>query len=182
MSRKSVEIGELVKIPFLSGLPPSELEALAAGGRVIAAEDGDLVFKAGDASSELCLLLEGEVAIELNVDAGPPRVLARLQPGTVFGEVSFLLGSQRTASARALRQARVLALTREGLEHASLHGPLAAISMIEAVARILAMRLANVDQDLAEICGRIRREHPDAVPLLETLDERRLRVQHVSSF
>lgn len=182
MSPRSVEIAELVKIPFLSGLPPAELEALASNGRVIAAEAGDLVFRAGDGGSDLYLLLDGEVAIELAVDAGPPRVLARLQPGTVFGEVSFLLGSPRTASARALRDARVLALTREGLEHASLQGPLAAISMIEAVARILAMRLANVDQDLAEICGRIRREHPDAVPLLETIEERRLRVQHLTSF
>lgn len=182
MSRKRVEIGELVKIPFLSGLPPAELEALSGNGRVIAAEAGEHVFRAGDAGAELCLLLDGEVAIELAVDAGPPRVLARLQAGTVFGEVSFLLGAPRTASARAVRDARILAVTREGLEHASLEGPLAAISVIEAVARILAMRLANVDHDLAEICGRIRREHPEAVPLLETMEERRLRVQHLASF
>jgi len=182
MTRNRVEISDLARIPFLGGLPPSELEALIQSGRLIVAEAGELIFGAGDEGAELCLLLDGEVAIELSLDVGPPRILARLSPGTVFGEVSFLLGSERTAAARALRDTRVLALTRDGLERATEQGPVAAMSVIESVARILAMRLSNVDRELAEICGRIRREHPDALPLLESIEERRRRVQHLASF
>ena len=182
MSRHRVEIEELVKIPFLAGLPPSELEALISAGRLVMAGAGDLLFSAGEGGSELCLLLDGEVAIELAVDGAPPRVLATLASGTVFGEVSFLLGSERTAAARALRPTRVLALSRDGLERASEQGPLASLSVIEAVARILALRLSNVDRDLAEICSRIRKEHPDAAHLLESVEERRRRLHQLSSF
>lgn len=177
MERRKVDISDLVKIPFLSGLQPAELDALVAAGRVTEVAAGDLVFRAGDEGAELCVLLDGEIAIELDVAGGPPRTLATLQAGTVFGEISFLLGSPRTASARAVRDTRVLGFSRDGLEQVSESGRQAVYSMIETIARILALRLASADRDLAQICSRIRTEHPAAAPVLESLEERRRSLQ-----
>jgi CRP-like cAMP-binding protein len=177
MARR-LEISDLQKIPFMSGLMPAELDALMAAGHVREIPAGDLVFRAGDAGAELCVLLDGEVAIELDIAGAPPRILASLSAGTVFGEISFLLGSPRTASARALEDTRVLSFSREDLERVSQAGRQAVYSMVETIARILALRLSSADRDLAEICSRVRAEHPEAAPLLESIEERRRRMQH----
>lgn len=182
MNQPAVEISDLLRIPFLAGLVPAELDALLQAGRRLAFERGEYVFRAGDPGKELCVLVDGEVGIELDVAGGPPRILATLGSGTVFGEVSFLLGNERTASARALRETRVLAFSREALEGVSPVGKQAVISMVETIARILALRLANVDRELADICARIRTERPDAIPLLESFEEKRRRVRHEWSF
>ncbi len=182
MAREKLEIGDLLRIPFLAGLQPGELEALLRAARTVSFGEGEVIFQAGQAGTELFVLVEGEVAIELEAAGAPPRVIATLNPGTVFGEVAFLLAEERTATARSLRPTRLLAFTREALERGSVEGRQAVSALIETIARILALRLQNVDRELADTCARIRAEHPAASKLLDALEERRRRVQHGVSF
>ena len=177
-----LEPADMAKIPFLAGLLPAEVEALCGAGTMHSHPVGGLVFKSGDPGRELCVLIDGEVAIELPVGSGAPRLLATLGAGTVFGEIGYLLGTDRTATARAVRPCRVLAFRRESLESLEGVGRLAATNMMETVARVLALRLSNLDRDLAEICAAISEKHPAARPLLERIDEGHRRVKNEWSF
>lgn len=59
------------------------------------------------------IVAEGEVAVVLETGEGKETVLATLQPGEFFGEMSLIDESPRAATARAVRPSRLMLLRRE---------------------------------------------------------------------
>lgn len=175
---RDVDASELGRVPFLADLSPEEIEALcpAATLREVAADE--TIFRQGDPSSELFLVLDGEVAIELLMGGASPRLLTTLGRGTVFGEINFLLGTARTASARALRETRCVALDRTSLEALEGLGGQAVGRIMEKLARVLALRLAHVDRQVAELGRRFTASHPEALRLVEEFERERARLLH----
>ena len=76
-----------------------------AGSAVVHAED--------PAGGHFFVVAEGEVAVVVETSEGKETVLATLQPGDFFGEMSLLDESPRAATARAVRSSRLLLLRRE---------------------------------------------------------------------
>lgn len=76
---------------------------LARGSRRMAYVDGEPLVVAGDRSTDLFVLLDGEAVVEIG-DA----VVERLRVGEVFGEIGLLAGTPRAATVRA--EGRVIAL------------------------------------------------------------------------
>lgn len=76
---------------------------------------GDLLTRQGDAGSELYLLLDGIVVIEIDGEA-----LAELGPGSVVGERAVLEGGLRTATLRALTPLRVAVARADQLDRTAL--------------------------------------------------------------
>ena len=72
----ALEPADMAKIPFLSGLEPAEVEALCAAASLRQCGENELVFRAGDSGQELFVIIDGEVAIELEVVGAPSRVVA----------------------------------------------------------------------------------------------------------
>jgi CRP/FNR family cyclic AMP-dependent transcriptional regulator len=114
---------------------------LIADHKTRAFAPGDTVMEQGAPSGPLLVLVEGEVEI-LCEDV---RVGKSSQPGTVFGEMSVLLGSAHTATVRALKPSRfaVVENPRQFLASsadASLH-----------VATLLASRLDKLSKYLVDV-------------------------------
>ena len=79
---------------------------------------GELLFNAGDPSDSMYLVKSGRVRIWTVSAAGAEVTLNVLGPGTVFGEIGLLDGSERTAGASALDAVELLAIQRGAFDNA----------------------------------------------------------------
>ena len=87
--------------------------------------------------------------------------------GFPFGEVNFLLRNARTATARAQRDTRCLVFERDAVEALDGIGRQALSNLMETLARVLALRLAHVDGQLASLGRRLAADYPDRVGALQ---------------
>lgn len=76
---------------------------------------GDIVFKENSAGDWVYVVLSGSVEISKTA-GGKKFVVAKLHEGEVFGELSFLGGIKRTATARALEDVTLGVIERSYLD------------------------------------------------------------------
>ena len=93
--------------PLFSGLPPRVLEDLIQRMGIADLAAGDVLFREGEPGTCLYIVSEGEVAVETG--AGE---LARLGPGSFFGEVGLVTDLPRSATIRAATAVEVLSIDR----------------------------------------------------------------------
>jgi CRP-like cAMP-binding protein len=72
---------------------------------------GATLFRQGECSQFLLVILEGEVSISKEDTAGVGRQIATLGPNRVLGEMGLLDGQARSATAKATKDCVVLVLT-----------------------------------------------------------------------
>ncbi|MHB1127234.1 MAG: Crp/Fnr family transcriptional regulator [Bacillota bacterium] len=107
-----------------------------------------MVFHEGDAGLRLYILLEGQISI-FHTEGGSDRMsgekktveLARLEPGSLFGEMSVFTGEPRSASALCLTNCRMVVLSRAEVQSVIAARPEFALKIIEIICR----RLAQTD-------------------------------------
>jgi CRP-like cAMP-binding protein len=99
----------------------------------------EVIFDAGEEGQGLFVVLSGRVKITLPADIN--TVLIELGPGAFFGEVALLDQSVRTAQARAIENAEIVALFRtEFYSLLKTHAGIASNISFQ-LARVLAARL-----------------------------------------
>lgn len=79
---------------------------------VVRVTAGEVIFEEGAAGREMFHLLSGSVSIRKGA-----REVAVLPTGQFFGEMSFLLGASRSATAVALEDSECLVIHEENVEH-----------------------------------------------------------------
>jgi CRP-like cAMP-binding protein/sugar phosphate permease len=84
-------------IPALAGLPQRDRDTLIAAGRVVMANAGTAITKAGDSGDSAYFIMSGRVAVGAATAGGEYRSLANIGAGDVIGEIAALTGSTRTA-------------------------------------------------------------------------------------
>lgn len=104
-----IEIGLLRGVPFLSVLPPYELERLAAAATWADTRPGDEVVRQGAIGDRFYVVAEGRFSV--TVDA--VRRAAELEVGDGFGEIALLQSVPRTATVTAVTSGRLLTVTSE---------------------------------------------------------------------
>ena len=77
---------------------------------------GELVFREGDAGSEMFIVQSGVVQVFRNL-GGQEQVLAVMEKGDFFGEMSVLEGSARTANARAQEDCELIEINSTVFDH-----------------------------------------------------------------
>ena len=88
-------------------MPDLDLEAIAAGNEVVTYPDGGVVFLRGAVGDCAYIVRQGVVEIR---EAG--RVLERLIPGDVFGEMALIDNEPRSASAVAVGETALVVVDR----------------------------------------------------------------------
>ena len=78
-------------------------------------KDGDIIIKEGSSGDWVYIIRSGAVEISKTI-GGKKFVIELLQPGEVFGELGFLGGIKRTATACAVGETTVGVLDREFLD------------------------------------------------------------------
>jgi len=75
---------------------------------------GERIFEEGETQLEMYVVIRGEVHI--TVGAAGDRVLDRLQTGSIFGELAFLNGKPRTATATSAADSLLLVIRRDAFD------------------------------------------------------------------
>ncbi|HUO87291.1 MAG TPA: cyclic nucleotide-binding domain-containing protein [Thermoanaerobaculia bacterium] len=98
---------------------------------------GELLFRQGDREATLYILMSGRLRVEVEEADGSSRTIGEVIPGESVGEMAVFTREERSASVRAIRDSKLVALTAESVEHLAARQPRA----IMAVARIVVERL-----------------------------------------
>jgi hypothetical protein len=101
------EIALLAAVPFLTGLPPYELERLARGAVWEDVRTGAEVVRQGEPGDSYYLVDEGELSITVDGEVRPHT----LTSGEGFGEIALLHSVPRTATITALRDSTLLVVS-----------------------------------------------------------------------
>ena len=93
-------------------LSAAALAELAPFGEERAVEAGDILFRAGDATYDFIVILEGEVDI-VRPDRESESVLATWGAGQFLGELNMLTGQRLFLTGRVRRSGRILVIPVE---------------------------------------------------------------------
>jgi putative peptide zinc metalloprotease protein len=100
--------------PF-STLDGERLRRLAARLERLEVPSGETIIRQGEAGQECYVLRSGRVEVVTNGAEGDERILATLDPGSLFGEAALLTDGPRNATVRAIEPCTLLALRRTDL-------------------------------------------------------------------
>jgi CRP-like cAMP-binding protein len=148
---------EMVRVRALRGLGESHLQKLAALAQPRECPEGALLFREGDASEFVFVLLSGEVVLEVRAgDEGRAGVYAAA-PGELLGWSPVLGRHAMTATARAATPCRLAALGVAGVEDLVRQDPHFGVAFLRQVGLIVSDRLSATRRCLAEasVLGRL---------------------------
>ena len=100
---------QLGGLPLFSALGRAPCEAIAQACEVIKAARGDILIREEEVATRgFYVILEGGARVAITGPDGREAVLAFLEQGDFFGEMSLLDGDPRSATVRAATEARLL--------------------------------------------------------------------------
>lgn len=102
-------------IPALAGMPPRDREALMRDGRVVEAQAGTAITRAGDVGDSAYFILSGRAVAGASGGEGEYRALSSMGAGDVMGEIAALTGGPRTADVVAEEQTTLLEVRADTL-------------------------------------------------------------------
>jgi signal-transduction protein with cAMP-binding, CBS, and nucleotidyltransferase domain len=130
-----------------SATQPRNLDDLASF--TVSGQAGDFVFREGDKTTDMYVVLDGQVEI-LRQWGSEPRQIALLEAGDFFGETSLLEEAPREVSARAVTNYRCLKFDYPSFDQIVRETPEIAIRMLRRLSHRLRERL-EADVRAAEI-------------------------------
>ena len=111
-------------LAIFGGLPPARLEVALDKLQPIRLAPATVIIRQGDVADRFYILSEGHVTVTANDGPdGPQRVLRRLGPDDVFGEIGLLTGAPRSATVTADDDVLVLVLDGDTFVHLITSGP-----------------------------------------------------------
>ena len=96
-------------------LREDQIEILRRYGETRKTETGEVLFRAGDATGDFIVVLEGEVEV-IDDFAGEARTMGIIRPGRFLGDLNMLTGQPVFLSAVVREGGEVLAISRERLK------------------------------------------------------------------
>ena len=103
----------LSEVPIFSALRVEDFAGLPVGTNLVARNDGQIIFREGDAPLAMYVVRSGKVAISVWTEENDEVALSVLHEGDFFGELSLLDGSLRTATAKAVGAVELIEIGRD---------------------------------------------------------------------
>jgi CRP/FNR family transcriptional regulator, cyclic AMP receptor protein len=135
----------------------AQLDLIAAISDEKTYQPGDIIFEENTPSSELYVIDDGEVEIQVDPDlvgkeAGrAPQTIAKLRRGQSFGEVALVDEGVRSARARcAYENTKLVIIPRQKLMHLCDTNPDLGYRLMRNLAADLAMKIRNTDLQMRE--------------------------------
>ena len=136
----------LADVDLFRTLPPDAFDLVTAGASVRALRRGDVLFAEGDEADALYIVQRGRIAIANRSPDGRESVVALMEAGDLFGEMSLFDGQGRSAEARALEPSQVHEVPFAPLRDVLQRRP----ELLWGVVGLLARRLRTMDATLAD--------------------------------
>ncbi len=140
----------LHNVPIFQLLDKDELQALCGSIEEAQFSPGQTIFKAGEPGGAMHVVLSGKVENSILDEDGKRVVLAIVEPGEIFGELSLFDGDPRSADAFALEATRTAVVDRDDLAQLFGKKPHAALDVLTVLSR----RLRKTDVLLSQRAAR----------------------------
>lgn len=129
------------------GLSDSEVEAIAALASEVRCADGEEIIREYDRATDLYLLLEGKVRVTSAV--GEP--IARLQAGTILGEISLVDNGPRSATVVSEGATRLIRIPADQFEALMDGQPKIGLAVLRNLGKTLCARLRSANVQLESL-------------------------------
>jgi uncharacterized membrane protein len=137
-----ISVEALRSVPLFASVGDEDALALVGLLKPRSLPRGALLFRQGDAGDAMYLVEAGRVRIFVTDEDGEEVTLAELERGDFFGEMALIEGKSRTASARAVEDARLRSLSREDFLAFVRKNSDVALAMVKAISE----RLRRTDE------------------------------------
>jgi CRP-like cAMP-binding protein len=134
-------------VPLFSGLNPPDLEALLSLAEASFIKSRELVCSRGEPGDALYVLIAGKLKVTAESGDGRELILAILDAGETFGEMSLLDGKPRCASVTAVQDSELLVIRRQDFLRFLEQHPKVAIELLA----ILTQRLRGMDDMMGDV-------------------------------
>ncbi len=147
--------GFLKRVPAFRSLSDRRIEQIVDDFTIRTFHAGETVFFQTDKSTDLYIILEGSVKVILLSEEGEEFVLADLQQGDFFGEMSLIDGNPRSASVIADEDSTFAVLERSRFLDAIKQDPEMAIDLMKSLVQRL-RKATEREESLAFLAVRQR--------------------------
>ena len=142
-------------ISIFEGLAPAMIEKLASTLEVRRCEPGAPLFKEGDESQELFIVLSGELEVMKRSRRGRDARIAVVGMGDSIGEMSIVDDQPRSASVRAVSPSQLMRLGADDLARLAETDLRAYATILHNVAREISRRLRVADGIIADFVAQV---------------------------
>ena len=145
-------------IPLFQNLKPEQLEHLNGLAHTFTYPKNSIIINQGAQTQSLYIVLDGRLKVLASDEEGRQTLLAFLNEGDFFGELSLLDGQPRSATVMTVESTKLLCLTAEGFQKFIENFPESLLPMLSA----LATRLRVLDDTICslstlDVYGRVAR-------------------------
>lgn len=140
---------QLANVDLFEGLTDGELEVIGRNLVEQTYSPGDLIIEMGSEAGGLYVMVKGKVSALVAGENAQLRRLATFSAGMVFGEMSLVDRSPRSASVRADSPVVCHILAPANLDRIGEEHPLIKIKLLKNLARTLSRRLREANQELS---------------------------------
>jgi CRP-like cAMP-binding protein len=131
---------------LFADLSPADAEVITCACEDRILVGGEELFHENDAGDSLFIVQSGRVDVFKNIRGEVDRGLTSLGPGDVIGEMSFIDGARRSATARTAEKSEFLVLSRQSFAKVQGERPDIAASFFRNMAAIVAARLRTTNE------------------------------------
>ncbi len=135
-------------------LSPVQLTALESRCRVRKCPRGTPIYLPADHADGVLLLAEGRVKIGSFTEEGKQTILAFIEPGEIFGELSLMGTQEREEYAEAVEKSTIILLPSEVIQSLLLENP----SVSLGVTKLFGLRRQRIERRLKYLLFRSNRE------------------------
>lgn len=149
-------VGQLRRVPLFAHLNDEELARVSQAVREKSYPKNSVILFEDDPGDALFVVVSGQVKVVLIGEDGREVILAMLQDGDFFGEMSLIDDQPRSAHVIATEEANMLVLRRDDFRAAMDETPRIALGLLQALSR----RLRRADDKigglvLLDVTGRL---------------------------
>jgi CRP-like cAMP-binding protein len=146
----------LEAVDWFASLSGEEIDQLARGAVTVRLRPEEVVFREGDEGDRCFVIQAGGVKVVRALPEGGRVALARLGPGSVFGELGMFEGERRSATVIALEETVVVGLGAADVVSVLRADAEAALGMALTLAnRLRAANARVIEHALATVSGRV---------------------------
>lgn len=141
----------LSSVEIFSLLDPREIELIGGLLKTRRIGAGEVLFREGDAGSEMFFVRSGTVATTIRLPDGSDREIARFQEGNFFGEMSIFENARRSATCTAAEESVLISLHEKDFYRIIEEHPGIATKIMFRMLNITAQRLRDTGEFLSDM-------------------------------